>query len=145
VGGWHYRLAYRIHHCWVEEEVMQKLHVPQTRVPGAQRRINPDTLLIMFDEKGYPLWNMPAPVRYAEHRKRTGKRTAEPVMVPLYRGTSASYARWVKSQLRRSHRKAAEMQAAEDAQSEENKISLQEAEAALEDLVLNPGGHNVEA
>ena len=115
---------------------MQKAYLPQTRMPGAQRRIDPDTLMAMSDEDGKPLWNLPAPVKYAEHRKwrkhkRTGERTAEPVMVPVYRGASASYVRWVKAQLRRNKRKAEE--------------AKDEAEAALEDLVLNPGGHNAEA
>lgn len=127
---------------------MRKLYVPQTRVPGAQRRINPETLMPMFDNKGVPLWNMPAPVKYAEHRKwrrhkRTGQRVAEPVQVPIYRGTSAAYARWVMSQLRRQKRKDAEAQVEADADAEN--ISLQKAEAALADLVLNPGGYNAEA
>ncbi len=120
---------------------MSKFAFPQTRVPGATRRINPDTLMPALDHKGRPLWNMPAPVRYAEHTKwrrhhRTGERVRETIKVPVYRGTSASYARWVKSQIKRNRRKAAEVQAAE-------KKSLQEAEVALQNLMLNPGGHNV--
>jgi hypothetical protein len=134
----------------VEEEVMRKAFEPETRVPGATRRIDPDTLMPMSDDKGRPLWNMPAPVSYAEHtrwrrHKRTGERIGEPIQVPVYRGTSASYARWVKGQIRRNQRKAAEAQAAVDALNEAEKNPLQEAEAAMTDLVLNPGGHNVEA
>lgn len=129
---------------------MQKYATPQSRVPGAQRRINPETLMPMYDDDNRPLWNMPAPVKYAEHtkwrrHKTTGARIPEPVMVPIYRGTSASYARWVKAQLRRNHRKAAEAQAEVDALNAAEKNRLKEAAAGLTDLVLNPGGHNVEA
>ena len=132
---------------------MQKVFVPQTVIPGARRRVEPDTIMAMSDKHGKPLWEMPPPSGYAQHKKwrkhkRTGQRIAEPVMVPVYRGTSASYARWVKSQLRRRQRKAAETQAEVDALNEAEETaqnSLHEAEAALEDLVLNPGGYqNVE-
>lgn len=132
---------------------MQKVFVPQTVIPGVRRRVDPDTLMAASDKDGNPLWDMPSPSSYAQHTKwrkdkYTGQRIAEPVMVPIYRGTSASYARWVKAQLRRRQRKAAEAQAEVDAlnmaeQTAQN--SLHEAEAALEDLVLNPGGYNVEA
>ncbi len=92
---------------------MRKLYVPQTRVPGATRRIDPDTLLAAFDSKSRPLWNMPPPIGYAEHAnwrrdRKTGKRIPAPIMVPLYRGVLASYARWVRGQIRRNQRKAAE-------------------------------------
>ena len=130
---------------------MQKVFVPLAVIPGARRRVDPDTLMAMSDKDGNPLWDMPPPVSYAKHtqwrkHERTGQRIAEPIMVPVYRGTSASYARWVKAQLRRRQRKAAEAKAEVDAlnmaeQAAQN--SLHEAEAALEDLVLNPGGHNV--
>ncbi len=125
---------------------MHKLHVLQTRVPGARRRIDPETLVSMYDDKGVPLWSMPAPISYMEHKKwckhkRTGQRIAEPIMVPIYRGTSAAFARWVKAQLRRNQRKAAEAQAEADA--EEN--SLQEIGDKLTDLILDSGGNNVEA
>jgi len=137
------------YHCRVEEEVMQKASMSQTVIPGVRRRVDPDTLMAMSDEHGNPLWDMPAPVGYAEHKKwrkhkRTGERIAEPIMVPIYRGTSASYARWVKSQIRRNKRKAVEAKAEAESLNAAEHISLQEAEAALEDLVLNPGGHNVE-
>jgi len=105
-------------------------------MPGATRRIDPDTLLAMSDENGRPLWNMPAPISYAQHK---GTRTTEPVFVPVYRGTSASYARWVKAQLRRKKRKEAEAEAAK-----ENESLLKKAGDAIKDLVLNPGGHNAE-
>lgn len=127
---------------------MQKAFVPQAVIPGVRRRVDPETLMAMSDANGNPLWDMPAPIRYVEHKKwrrhkRTGDRIAEPIMVPVYRGTSASYARWVKAQLRRNQRKAAEMQAEVDALNEAEKNSLQEAEKVITDLVLNPGGHHV--
>jgi hypothetical protein len=98
----------------------------------------------MEDMKGRPLWNMPEPTGHVNHKKwslskETGERIAEIVKVPVYRGTSAEYARWVRGQIKRSQRKAAEEKARLDAEN----TAMQEAEAALEDLVLNPGGHDV--
>ncbi len=133
---------------------MRKVFVPLTVIPGVRRRVDPETLMAMVDKPGNPLtgglWDMPPPVKYVKHtkwrrHKRTDERIAEPVMVPVYRGTSASYARWVKGQIKCSQRKAAEAQAEVDVLNEAEQNSLQEVEAALTDLVLNPGGHNVEA
>ncbi len=111
---------------------MRKLYVPQTRVPGATRRIDPDTLMAAFDDKGRPLWNMPAPVGYAKHvgwqkHRVKGDRVPAPIMVPIYRGVLASYARWVKGQIRRRQRKAAEAQVALDALNEAEQSPLQKA------------------
>lgn len=122
----------------------------QTVIPGVTRRIDPETLTAMSDDKGRPLWNMPAPVSYEEHtrwrkHRNTGERIAEPIMVPVYRGTSASYARWVKAQLRRNRRKAAEAQTAVDALNATEENQLKEAAAVLTDFVLNPGGYDAEA
>lgn len=86
---------------------MRKTFVPQTIILGVSRRIDPKTLMAMSDRNGMPLWNMPGPIRYAEH-KRTDTKISGPIMVPIYRGTSASYARYVKSQVRRDQRKFAE-------------------------------------
>lgn len=127
---------------------MSKFALPQTRVLGATRRIDPDTLMPAYDSKGRPLWNMPKPVRYVEHvnwrrHKRTGKRIPEPVMVPVYRGVSASYARWVKAQIRQKQRKAAEAQAKVDALNEAEEKRLRDAADGLTDLIINPGGHSV--
>ena len=130
---------------------MRSTFEPQTRVPGATRRLDPETFIPISDKKGRPLWNMPAPVRYAEHTRRfkekdeetgkpTGRVITEKIRVPVYRGASAEYVRWVRGQIKRNQRKIAEAQAAAEAK----EIAMQEAEAALEDLVLNPGGHNVE-
>lgn len=95
---------------------MRKAFLPLTVIPGVRRRVDPETLMVVSDEKGRPLWDMPPQVSYAKHmvrrrHKHTGARIEEPIMVPVYRGTSASYARWVKAQLRRKQREAAEKQA----------------------------------
>ena len=71
----------------------------------------------MVDKKGRTLWNMPAPVRYAEHIKRrrdkeTGERVADKVKVPIYRGTSAAHARHIIGEIRRQQRKSEEYLAA---------------------------------
>lgn len=129
---------------------MQTTNMPQTRMPGATRRVSPETLMAMSDDMGRPLWNMPPPISYVEHtrwrrHKKTGVRIGEPIMVPVYRGTSASYARWVKSQLRRNRRKEAEAKAVADALNETEDSQLQDTAAKLADLILNPGGNNVEA
>ena len=92
---------------------------PQSRIPGATRRIDPATLLPMLDRAGNPLWDMPAPIKYVEHTywrrdSVTGKRVPRTVQVPVYRGTSAVMARGIKSQIRRKQRKSAE-QARKDA------------------------------
>lgn len=128
---------------------MRKLYEPQTRVPGARPRIDPDTLMPMYDDHGKMLWDMPAPSKYAEHKvwrlhKRTGKRIADTAMVPIYRGTSGSHARDVKAQIKRSQRKAAEAQAVvEEMNAAEDNAARMERDN-LQNLVLNPGGHNVE-
>ena len=125
---------------------MRKLHEPQTRVPGARRRVNPETHMAEHDRDGLPLWDMPAPIRYAEHTKwRMGKRIGESVQVPVYRGASASYVRWVKAQIRRQQRKQQEALALIEAMKVGEPDRLAQAEADLTDLVLNPGGYDVEA
>ncbi len=128
---------------------MRNLHVSQTRVPGARPRIDPDTLMPVFNKAGTMLWDMPAPSKYMEHKvrrlhKRTGKAIEDTAMVPIYRGTSASFARYIKSQIRRSQRKAAEAQAlVEELNAAEDNAARVEHDN-LQNLVLNPGGHNVE-
>ncbi len=94
---------------------MSKTFVPQTRLIGATRRIDSDTSLPMIDKKGKFLWTMPSPVGYAEHKryrrdKKTGERVYNPITVPLYRGISASLARWIRGQVRRNQRKVKEAQ-----------------------------------
>lgn len=91
---------------------MRPFAEPQTFVPGATRRIDPDTLMPEVDKKGRPLWDMPSPIRYAEHIKRrkhkkTGEVIEEEVMVPIYQGMGARMANWYRSQARRTMRKAA--------------------------------------
>lgn len=90
---------------------MPKMFAPLTVIPGVRRRVDPETHMVMSDNRGNPLWDMPPPVRYAEHhrwRKRSGKWVAGIIRVPIYRGTSAAYARWAKSQIRRNQRLVAE-------------------------------------
>ena len=115
-------------------------------IPGVRRRVDPETLMATFDSKGNPLWDMPAPIGYAEMIaciKEGRKYARKKVQVPVYRGTSASYARYVKAQIRRDQRKLAALAAETAAAEAEENNSLQEAEANMTDLVLNPGGHNV--
>ena len=129
---------------------MHRTFVPQSVIPGVRRRVDPETLMAMSDNNGKPLWDMPPPTSYIQHKKRrrhkrTGAVIEDTITVPVYRGTSASYARWVKGQIRRNQRKAAEVQAEVDALNEAEQNSLQEVEAAFIDFVLNSGGYNVEA
>jgi hypothetical protein len=91
-----------------------------TAVPGARRRVDPETLMVMTSDHGRPLWDMPAPIRYAEH-VHVDKKGRHPIKVPIYRGASASYARRVRSEVRRNQRKAAERQATVDALNETEK------------------------
>jgi len=123
---------------------MRKQFLPLTILIGAKRRVNADTLMAAFDSKGNALWDLPAPVSYTEHtkwrkHKRTGKRIPEPVQVPVYRGASASYVRYVKSQIRRNIRKQHEAQAEVDALNAAEAQKSKAAEAAIKDLVLTGG------
>ena len=105
---------------------MRKFAVPEVRVLGAKRRINPLTFMPEWDSRGRPLWDMPGPTSYVEH-KSTGKRITEPIRVPVYRGVSASYERYVKAQIRRNRRKQAEKAAALQAEADElNKAQMEE-------------------
>lgn len=90
---------------------MRKAYEPRTVTLGAVRQINPDTLLPAVDEKGKPLFDMPQPIRFAEHtrrRKIRGKVVEDKVKVPIYRGFPASFARHMRGQMKRAQRKAAE-------------------------------------
>ncbi len=92
---------------------MRPFAEPQTFVPGATRRIDPDTLMPEVDKKGRPLWDMPSPIRYAEHvtrrrTKQTGVVIGDTVMVPIYQGMDARMANWYRGQARRAMRKAEE-------------------------------------
>lgn len=83
--------------------------LPGTFVPGATKRIDPDTLAQELGRKGVPLWDMPDPVRYVEHVRRrrhrkTGKVITDMVSVPIYRGVSAKLANWYRSDARRQNR-----------------------------------------
>ncbi len=113
-----------------------KTFFPQTRVPGAKRRIDPDTLYPMLDKKGRTMWDMPAPVGYAKHTRRVKDKSVkhgrlETVNVPIYRGTTASYARWVMGQIRRNQRKIAEAKLVADF------MEKVDADNALVDLTID--------
>lgn len=90
---------------------MHATFLPLTVIPGASRQINPETLAHVFDKKGFPVWDMPTPLGMVQHTKRSMKGTGEDkivikekISVPVYRGTSASYFRHLKSQMRRQKR-----------------------------------------
>lgn len=91
--------------------MMRKTFEPRTVTLGATRQINPDTLLPAVDENGKLLFDMPQPIRFAEHtrrRKVRGKVVEDKVKVPVYRGFPASFARHMRGQMKRAQRKAAE-------------------------------------
>lgn len=90
---------------------MRKAYEPRTITPGAVRQINPDTLLPAVDEKGRSLFDMPQPIRFAQHtrrRKIRGRVVEDKVKVPVYRGVSAALARHIRGQMKRARRKALE-------------------------------------
>ena len=90
---------------------MRKAFEPRTITPGAVRQINPDTLLPAVDAKGKPLFDLPQPIRFAEHtrrRKIRGKVVTDKVKVPVYRGVPASLANHIRGQMKRTRRKAVE-------------------------------------
>lgn len=123
----------------------QKFAIPQTMVPGATRRINPDTLMPMVGKKNkVPLWDMPTPVRYVEHvrrrlHKRTKKVITDMVMVPIYRGIPAALARLIRAAYRRTQREAEEARKADLSKA----AAAHEAETKMQDSIMNPGGQNV--
>ena len=123
---------------------MRKHAVPETRVPGAKRRIDPLTFMPMYDMKGRPLWDMPGPTSYVEHtrwrkHKKTGERVPEPIQVPIYRGVPASYARYVQSQIRRHRRKAMEKKIQEQFENQAKVDELNAAEKERVDEVVSEG------
>jgi len=99
-----------------------KYAVPGIFVVGASKDIDPITMSQNRDHRGRHLWNMPKPS--GQHKtkqmiqvKRDGKlrKVKQVVMVPVYRGVSASLARYYRSQIKRARRFAAERAAAESA------------------------------
>jgi hypothetical protein len=123
----------------------QKFAIPQTMVPGATRRVDPETLLPMVSVKNkVPLWDMPTPVRYVEHvRRRLDKKTKtvvmDKVMVPIYRGIPSSLARLIRGEYRRTQRKADEARKADLSKA----AAAHEATMKMQGSIINPGGHNV--
>lgn len=95
---------------------MRKFAEPLTVIP---RAVSAETR----DKRGRPVWEMPKTETYVEHikwrkHKKTGKRIAEPIMVPVYRGYPASLLRHARAQFKRAMRKQAEaaaLQAEQDA------------------------------
>jgi hypothetical protein len=91
---------------------MSKAFTPGIFVPGAY---NAETK----DAHGRAVWIMPAPSAYVEHRTRRKGRGEEPrvvhgtVQVPVYRGFSASFARYMRNQQRRAARAESIKQALE--------------------------------
>lgn len=121
-----------------------KFAIPQAMVPGATRRIDPDTLIPMTGKKGVPLWDMPTPTRYEQHTRRrldqkTKKVITDKVLVPVYRGVDASIARMIRSEFRRTQRKADAARKHDLAKA----AAAHEATVKMQDSILNPGGGNV--
>jgi len=118
---------------------------PAIMVPGATRRINPDTLLPEFAVKNkVPLWNMPTPIRYVEHvRRRLDEKTktviTDKVAVPIYRGLDATLARLIRAEFRRNQRKADAARKHDLAKA----AAAHKATVKMQDSILNPGGKNV--
>lgn len=118
---------------------------PLIVVPGATRRIDPETLLPMVSIKNkVPLWDMPTPIRYVEHVKRRLDRKTktvivDKVMVPIYRGLSASLARLIRADYHRMQRKADKVRKHDLVKA----AAAHEAATQMQDSIINPGGHNV--
>jgi hypothetical protein len=73
----------------------------------------------MTDYQGRPAWHLPKPIAYTDHEfkklqmKEVGGEIVrvlgtEVKQVPIYKGMSASMARYERSQAKRARRKAAE-------------------------------------
>jgi hypothetical protein len=106
---------------------MRKYAVPGTYVPGATPMYddpNAYAPMRMRDNKGRPLWNMPKPVGTVENIQIVSavvevdgqprmRKVRRPVSFPVYRGVSAALARYIRADMRRRARKAAEKQAEE--------------------------------
>lgn len=125
---------------------MRRFAEPQTHVPGAKPRMIKDEKTGLLrqerDKRGRLLWDMPDPVGTHETTQVVTKivevdgkpkqiRVKEKVSFPVYRGVSAKFARYMRSQFRRAQRKLEEQAAL---------AKKQDAAAALRDFVLNPGG-----
>jgi len=80
---------------------MRATFEPQTVILGATRQMDATGFLPAVDKRGRLVWAMPNPISYEKHKGLVDG-------VPVYRGTSASYARYVRAQVRRARRKAAE-------------------------------------
>lgn len=121
-----------------------KFAIPQTMVPGATRRINPDTLLPLMGKNDIALWDMPTPIRYVDHvRRRLDMKTKtviiDTVSVPIYRGVDTALARLIRADYRRTQRKADEARKHDLSKA----VAAHEASKEMQDSIMNPGGPNV--
>jgi len=108
---------------------------PQVIVPGATP-IFTENGVRDTDKRGRPLWTMPPPSSYVEHKRRrrhrrTGAVIKETITVPVYRGVAACDYRYARAQYRRLQRKM-------EARERDKKSMVVEAGDFLRDLVLNP-------
>lgn len=94
---------------------MRKFATPMTVVPGATPVIEGEGIMAKHarDKKGRPLWNMPKPIGFHKTTEvdKNGRREK---LVPVYRGVSASFARYVRSQIRRQRRQQSALMNARD-------------------------------
>ena len=121
-----------------------KFATSQTMVPGATRRVNPDTLLPLMGKNDIALWDMPTPIRYVDHvRRRLDPKTktvrTDKVSVPVYRGVDTSLARLIRADYRRAQRKADEARKHDLSKA----VAEHEASKKMQDSIMNPGGENV--
>lgn len=93
---------------------------PLTLVPGASKRLDPDTFKHLVNKLGRFLWDMPKPVGVhmtkqvfrqldkSDPEKPRIRRIWKKKKFPVYRGIAAKNARYVRSQHLRARRKLAE-------------------------------------
>ena len=98
---------------WMEG-LMRKFALPTTVVPNARKNIDPDTLK--------PVWDMPKPTgkhetlqvvkeRYEDAKgKPKTRKVKRKLSFPIYRGTTASFARYMRAQMRRALREMKEQE-----------------------------------
>ena len=93
----------------------RKFATPTTYVPGARIQRDPDTLAVLYDKKGRPLWDMPKPqgmhetLQVVEVREKDGdrvrkKKVKQMTQFPVYRGANSLLAREIRAKIRREVR-----------------------------------------
>lgn len=97
-----------------------KYALPLTLVPGASKRLHPETFKHLVNKLGRFLWDMPKPVGVhvtkqharvldkSDPKKPRMKRVMKNKNFPVYRGITARNARYARSQYRRARRKLEE-------------------------------------